>query len=309
MVDPLNEFESSEPQPSPPERGAYESKPAPAPELDYIPPSPSSSSAVEDAPKHPAFPVVVGGGLIVALVLACTTDPQPVPAASTASSTSAAAPAAATPAAEPAADTAALKTELAALSDRVKELQGHIDGLPKPAPAADLAPLQAKVDELAKSSEATAGLGKQLSALDERVAAIDKSIGGLREDIDALKPEAKKPAEPAPATAAPEAAKPAAALATAETLDPTVSLFKSAKYKEANDAFRKLTDSFPKDARVWYFAAVSNGLATNQWNDGETVRLVKKGAELEKADSPDSATIDSSLQILTKASGKDWLDY
>ena len=71
--------------------------------------------------------------------------------------------------------------------------------------------------------------------------------------------------------------------------------------------FRKLTDEFPKDARVWYYAALSNGLATNQWR-GETERLVNQGVEREKAGSPKAPEIDAVMTDLAPASKK-WLDF
>jgi predicted Zn-dependent protease len=85
-----------------------------------------------------------------------------------------------------------------------------------------------------------------------------------------------------------------------------VDLFKAGKYKEASDVFRKLTESNPDDARVWYYAALSRGSATKDWG-GETTRLVEKGIEREKAGTPDSAKIDSVFTDLN-AAFRPWLD-
>ena len=89
-------------------------------------------------------------------------------------------------------------------------------------------------------------------------------------------------------------------------MDQGVGLFKAGKYKEASDAFQKLTESTPNDARVWYLAAFSRGSATNQWT-GETTRLVEKAVELEKAGTPDGAKIDAAFTGLNPAF-KPWLD-
>ena len=91
------------------------------------------------------------------------------------------------------------------------------------------------------------------------------------------------------------------------TLKQGVLLLEDRKYKEASDLFRKLTDEFPKDARVWYYAALSNGLATNQWR-GETERLVNQGVECEKAGSPEAPEIDAVMTDLAPSS-KRWLDF
>jgi hypothetical protein len=83
-------------------------------------------------------------------------------------------------------------------------------------------------------------------------------------------------------------------------------LLKAGMYKEASDYFRKLTESNPGDARVWYFAAVSRGSATKDWV-GETKRMVEKGIEREKAGSPDRAKIDAAFNDLFPTV-KPWLE-
>jgi hypothetical protein len=89
------------------------------------------------------------------------------------------------------------------------------------------------------------------------------------------------------------------------SLDQGAELFKAGKYKEASDAFKKLTESNPNDARVWYYAALSRGSATKDWL-GETVRMVQKGIEREKAGSPEGAKIDAAFADLNPTFKK-WL--
>ena len=69
-----------------------------------------------------------------------------------------------------------------------------------------------------------------------------------------------------------------------------------------------MTQDLPDDARVWYFTALANGLATKQWT-GETEELVARGVEREKAGTPPAADIDAAFSDLTRANGKDWLAY
>ena len=194
--------------------------------------------------------------------------------------------------------------EIDGLKADLKTLQDRIEALPKPAPPPDLEPLNSKIADLSKDTESLAVLPKKVDDLDQRLGSFDKTLVALRGEIDTFKNEVKKPVEPAATT--PEPAKPDDTKVADAALDQGAGLFKAGKYKEASDAFQKLTESSPNDARVWYFAALSRGSATNQWT-GETTRLVEKGVELEKAGSPDSAKIDAAFAELNPAF-KPWLD-
>jgi hypothetical protein len=87
-----------------------------------------------------------------------------------------------------------------------------------------------------------------------------------------------------------------------------VDLFKKGKFLEAKDAFARLQAVVPDDPRVWYFSALSNGLATRDWK-GETERLVNTGIAKEKAGMTDKAKIDAAFADLTDNTGKAWLSY
>jgi hypothetical protein len=80
------------------------------------------------------------------------------------------------------------------------------------------------------------------------------------------------------------------------------------KYDQANEAFDSLTRTKPDDARVWYFAALSRGLATRDWK-GQTDKLVTEGVEREKAGTPEKSQIDSAFVDLTAETGRDWLAF
>ena len=51
------------------------------------------------------------------------------------------------------------------------------------------------------------------------------------------------------------------------------------KYDQASEYFANLTKSKPDDARNWYYAALSRGLATRDWK-GETEKLVTRRASI-----------------------------
>ena len=93
-----------------------------------------------------------------------------------------------------------------------------------------------------------------------------------------------------------------------QAMEQAADLFKQGRFAEAKAAFTRLQSVYPDDARVWYFSALANGLASRSWQ-GESERLVKVGVEKEKAGSPDHAKIDAVFANLTTTSGKDWLAY
>jgi TolA-binding protein len=291
------------------------------------PPAANSGGNLKPSPserKHAIVPMVMGAIAVFLVVVWYVRSRQPVapaPAPANAPGTAATAPAnsptpAAAPAPDLAADVKALRTEIEGLSSRMKDLQSRVESIPKPAPAPDLEPLQAKINDVAKAAETAGALSKKVDALDERIASLDKSLATVRDETNALRDEVKKVSAPATAPAAastepkpettPEPAKPA--LADAAALAPAVDLFKEGKYKEASDAFQKLATSHPDDARGWYYAALATGLATRNWQ-GETIRLVTKGVEREKAGTPKTADIDAAFRDLTATTGKDWLSY
>jgi hypothetical protein len=93
-----------------------------------------------------------------------------------------------------------------------------------------------------------------------------------------------------------------------ELLQPGIEFFRQKKYGQASEAFDGLTRTKPDDARVWYFAALSRGLATRDWK-GQTEKLVTEGVEREKAGTPQKSQIDSAFADLTTETGKDWLAF
>ncbi len=338
MVDPFDEHGPSEPHPEPAPPGDLppdlfgdpaEPRTSPpattgpaattglgAPGSEFPPPT---SSHDEARPGHPIFPVVLGLAMIAALAVAMFTNlnaakaPAPAPAApATTAITTAPSPAVAD---EAAGDVKASKARARRPRRAARRTSGaRSRRCPGPPRARHLEQVQARVAELSKASAPDEALPKKVAALDDRVGALNKTLAGLRDEVGALKGEVKKVGEAAsssaaarPEAAVADAARPADVDVEGQALSQGAELYEAGKYKEASDAFRKVTEAAPDDVRGWYFAALSNGMATNQWR-GETERLVNKGVEREKAGTPEPAKIDPIFAKLPKQQ-KDWLDY
>ncbi len=206
--------------------------------------------------------------------------------------------------------------DLKALAGRDENIESQIDGLSKridmlPNPAPELKTLHDQDDANGQKLTAIAG---RLDSIDERlgqtskndVQAVKPTIDEMSKRLDelgrqvaTLKDQVTN-SKPAPAPTAEDAN------VEGRAMEQAAALFKERKYAEARAAFAKLQEAFPGDARVWYYSALANGFATNQWT-GETERLINTGLEKEKAGSPPSAKVDALFADLTTATGKDWL--
>jgi hypothetical protein len=196
----------------------------------------------------------------------------------------------------------AIKDEVASLTKQVGQLGDRVEAMPKTASAPDLKPIESRLDELTKADAAVADLPKQVGSLDEKVAALAKEVDTTKADLAKLREQPSRPAEARAADA--DAGPIVPDLGTTKAVE----AFKRKDYKAASTSFAKLAESHPDDARVWYYAALANGLLTSEWR-GQTEELVKKGVAREKAGTPDKAAIDSAFAGLDKATGKDWLSY
>jgi hypothetical protein len=188
-------------------------------------------------------------------------------------------------------------------------MQGMVDGLPKPDAAPEIKPIQAKFEDLAKSVAVVLPLPEKVSQIDQHLGDVGKQIEGLGAEVLALKKEIGTIA----ATTAPKSDDaPKASTDVGESdlaMKEGVDLFKKAKYKDALDRFRKLTEADGKDAQAWYYAAIASGLVTRNWTSGDAVAYVKKGVELEKAGLPSPEKIDALFSDLSPQTGKDWLTF
>jgi uncharacterized protein YoxC len=177
-----------------------------------------------------------------------------------------------------------LTPQIKSLDDKVADLYKSMAETP-----ARIESLNQKVESLVKS---------EAFAPAPRVDEIEKKVTELTQTVDSLKTSLSNRATPAAAEAASES----------PAMGQAVDLFKKGKFLEAKEAFARLQSAMPDDARVWYFSALANGLATRDWR-GESERLVTTGVEKEKAGSPDHAKIDAAFADLTTNTGKEWLSF
>jgi TolA-binding protein len=204
-------------------------------------------------------------------------------------------------------DQEAIDAKLSGVSDLSKKLQALTERV---------AALPTKIDD---NGRKTAEIAAEVEGLRGRVSTLQSDLTAAKNDIGA---DNKKPAEAAsrPATE-PAAAKPDADVSRAsdgaannadkpdnDPLEAAIGQFREKKYQDASDSFSQLTKANPDDARVWYFAALARGFATNDWK-GETERLVNEGVAREKAGKPEKSVIDTAFADLSKDTGKDWLAF
>jgi len=216
------------------------------------------------------------------------------------------------------------------LSGKLDELQSRVDRLPKAISAQDLAPLKEKLAMVRVLSRKVDSLGLRVNSLpgkvdqdSRKITTLTADLEGMRNEVASLrnnihtsasaeKPSTKgekpsdrgeKPRTPSPSEPLREISPPVSSL-----LQAGVELFQKKNYDEASEFFASLSKTQPDDARVWYYAALSRGLATRDWK-GETERLVTQGVDREKAGKPDKSQIDAAFAGLTPETGKDWLAF
>jgi TolA-binding protein len=297
----------------------------------YVASDTDYSPKPEPAPGVPVFPVVMGLLMIgsmgvgvmmnhAAAVTKANAPAAPAPVVSTAP----------VPVIDEtvAGDVKSLKGEVEKLAGQLKDLLAKVESEPKPTPAVDLKPIQAKIDDLTKTVASVEGVGDKLDKIDAQVKSLDDGVKSATDKVSGLSEDVKKAAAAA-AKAEADAAKALASSSTATTTTTTTApaatyvkpeddttatalvqgtdLFKAGKYKEADDVFKKLAEASPKDARVYYYAALTNGLTTNDWKN-DTVKIATQGAELEKSGATKAADVDAAFASLPD-NLKPWLTY
>ena len=247
--------------------------------LDDEKPTPSSALAAGPAAPEPA-------------PAASPSPPEPAPARPAAGPPSSTAPA------SPAADDRT-KAEVEALSARLDQLQAKFEAAPVDRLADELKDVKVRLAGLVESPASPAELARKLDDANGRIAAYDRDLESLRLEVKALRASSRVDA------VATETSKPAE---PSNDLDAARSLFRAKRYAEAAEAFRLLTASRPDDARPWYFAGLSTGLATRQWR-GEAQQMALRGVEREKAGTPAVAEVNDAFSDLTPETGRDWLAF
>lgn len=222
-----------------------------------------------------------------------------------------------------------LKTRLDELGKQVNAFEKQLDEASKPPAAPDLSPIRQQIDGVAKALATIDPIAKRLDGINTRMEGLETSVNLLKGDVETLE---TKPAEPenreVPApSASPNSSTPVPVPAAAAPLEPApltlenadagladnalaggVELFKQGKYQQAYNVFEKLEKSNENDARVWYYAALSYGLASGDWGE-TTANMAKKGVEREKAGTPKSSEIDAIFRELDSGTGKEWLAF
>ena len=292
--------------PQSPEALPYRTQPQPVqarPTMAYTP-------AEEPSPGTPVFPVMLGlmmlGGLALAIFVSTLKD-EPAAAAAVVK------PEAPATTAAPAVDDK-LAGRIDGLDEQIKALQAKIDGLSKSEPVPDLKPIQSKLADLGKSVAGVSGIADKVGQFEGRLTALDGAVKSANDKVAALADEVKnavadsKKAATSPTAVSVETTKPADdGAGTGAALGAAATLFKAAKYKEADEALKKLVAANPKDARVYYYAALTHGLTTSDWQ-GEALKIAAKGAELEKSGVSKPADIDAAFTGLPD-NLKPWLAF
>jgi hypothetical protein len=212
-----------------------------------------------------------------------------------------------------------LTDQLSKVSDRVEKLSERVDAIPKPGPPPDLADLQVQVADLTRASQELAPLRRGLKEEDDRLEEVRRLVRTLSDEVRALRSRTgtlrmtaasnDPPVQPEPGDRKDSVLiKPVPEkMTSAGALAPGATLYRQQKYKEALDAFTRLEQTNPDDARVWYYAALAHGFTTRRWNGEGTIRLVEKGVACERAGNPSKTEVDEAFKGLTSANGKDWL--
>jgi len=212
----------------------------------------------------------------------------------------------------------AILTRIAQLAEKTESLNARLDQVEvrKPEPPAELAELRAELGRLSATAGELAPLPGEVRQVDDRVKNLSATLKNVHDEMAALRARTEKLAAPVAAPAAHDSDR-AVTLAAAEDAPATphdlatelqggIKLLRRNRFKEALGVFNRLELTNPDDARVWYYAALSLGFATNQWTGG-TLQLVEKGIERERAGTPSTSTIDAAFSDLPPALGRDWL--
>jgi TolA-binding protein len=200
-----------------------------------------------------------------------------------------------------------VQLELGTLGRELARLEGRLNARTNAPPAPpDLAPLRTRIDDLVEESQRLSPLPATFESLRQRVDALDKGLNALRTEVAAVPKQldaslnALKDAMVS--RSAPDQVSPADI-----ARDLGAALFREGKYPAAREVFLTLVQNYPNDARLWYFAALANGLTSGDWT-GESEGMVRRGLACEQKGRPKRSDIDAQFSTLTKEQGKDWLE-
>ena len=218
-------------------------------------------------------------------------------------------------------DAKASKSAVDALTSRIGEVQSELGTLGRelarledrlnartnapPAPP-DLAPLRTRIDKLVEESQRLSLLPATFDSLRQRVDALDKGLNSIRSEVADV-PKQLNASLNSLKDAMVSRSAPAQVSPADIARDLGAVLFRAGKYPAAREIFLTLVQHDPNDARLWYFAALANGLTSGDWT-GESERMVRRGLECEQGGRPKRSDIDDQFSTLTKEQGRDWLE-
>ena len=205
-------------------------------------------------------------------------------------------------------------SQLVGLAQRLSNVEGQVGAMARQRPTAPIPTTQPDelfktrqgVDELRTRLDAierrNGGFDKTMGAIADRVGGFDKALGMIAERIDGVGKTVRAIGDRVGAVE--KAVKDLRA--PRPTLEQGIRLYDRMQFAPAREVFARLQETDPDDARVWYYAALANGYATNDWG-GETERLVDRGVACERAGTPDAALIDATFAGLTPPDARAWL--
>jgi len=222
---------------------------------------------------------------------------------------------------------ARLEESINKLTDQNKDIQSRLESVSKSSSAPELASLEQKVGRVDGLSQQVEALGNKVDPLPQQLAQSQQKLTELNGKLEELRREMaanardRAVASSARDDSAGRAATPGQGNGAEDTPAPSekgaandsayeagVSQFRAKHYRDAYVIFRKLVQSQPDDARVWYYAAVSYALSSRDWGRDAQI-MAEQGAEREKAGKPPKPEIDAALAGLTTETGKEWLDF
>jgi TolA-binding protein len=211
-------------------------------------------------------------------------------------------------------DAETLKKQIANLVRRFDGLTERVDRMTRPKDETPpvLHTLQIKMEELARAMDEVSMLPAKVRRNDSRVETLREEIRTLRSRVEALTGGAAR--IETPALASPRANTAVAAPQPKSDIedggpqmDLGISLLQRGQYVSAREVFERLQNADPRDARVWYFAALATGLSTGKW-DGDAKKFADEGIELERKSSPSTADVDAALATRVPIEGVPWLN-
>ncbi len=189
-------------------------------------------------------------------------------------------------------DVEEIRQGLDALARRVEALEARTstsqtqEGIP----AEEILALREQVAQLANLPQQIASLREELDTTRGQLLALGEAVETVGAEVASIRTESS-----------PDLA--------GASLNQAISLYDRGQYDEALEILQELQTSIPEDARVWYFSALAHAFATGNWEGEQTREYFQQGVERERAGTPPSLQIDAVMEGISKAKGRDWVDY